>query len=92
MQNSDKIVKQPFKECCRGASGRWFLRIPTRHVAVGERVLMADVDFWLEALDQNFLDTVLQNILSSKHRDIQTGRQAERIHPHNEKWFRLKKK
>lgn len=85
MQHSRKRVKQPFKECCGGASGQWFMRTPTRYVAVGERVLMANGDFWLEALDQSFLDSGLRNISSSKHRDIQTGRQKDRIHSHKVK-------
>lgn len=85
MPHSHKRVKQPFKERCGRASGQWFMRTPTGHVAVGEMVLMANVDFWLEALDQSFLDSGLRNISSSKHRDIQTGRQKDRIHSHKVK-------
>lgn len=85
MEHSRKIVKQPFKECCGGASGQWFMRTPARHVAVGERVLMANVDFWLEALDQSFSDSDLRNISSSKHSNMQTGRQKDRIHSHKVK-------
>lgn len=85
MPHSRKRVKQPFKEHCGRANGQWFMRTSTRHVAVGKRVLMANVDFWLEALDQSFLDSGLRNTSSSKDRDTQTGRQKDRIHSHKVK-------